>query len=394
MMVCVVTGYAPGDASCALAPNYTAASTSSSYYMSTSAGSAFALTSGANVIYNCGTPSIGGSAAKGYTLVCNSPTPPVGAVSNFYYGLYIGNTVSTTIDSGNITASTTTCAGTGVEQCALQFYGPPLSTGPALSLAGGTYNFYGGVFLKLSGSTKTVSEQFGTGTYYITAHTGDTNIDDPSAGGAIVVSSNDIVNFAGGTYYIDGGITVNGTAYFGPGIYYIRNGDLLFTQSSQISADGATFVLEASPTSSKYNAAYVMTGNVGFTMIAPGMGLDSYSSQPCVQPAAYVAGATNGEGICGILFYQARNDPAADSAVAGAGGSGKSNTIDGEIYAPSAPLTMSGTGSLTAGSSQTFGMVQYTVNSGTTGGILKLQAPTNGNSPIVGSTTAQPYLVK
>jgi hypothetical protein len=61
----------------------------------------------------------------------------------------------------------------------------------------------------------------------------------------------------------------------------------------------------------------------------------SYPETQYVGTAPY--DGTNGEGICGILIYQARTDTAGDTIDEGA-----TSTVTGSIYAPDAALTVSG----------------------------------------------------
>ena len=95
-----------------------------------------------------------------------------------------------------------------------------------------------------------------------------------------------------------------------------------------------TFVLEG-------NAGYIFNGGATVNITAP--------TSNCVSPSAYPESAyenqaspydgTDGEGICGIAIYQARGDTTGDTVDEGAG-----STFNGAIYAPSAPLTISGAG--------------------------------------------------
>jgi hypothetical protein len=343
------------------------------------------------------------SASVGWAPLCNAPLNNISATTDVYNSIAMlknGSSGVLDIDSGSFVSSITSCSGAASPtQCALYFNGTLLNIGGTFGTSdNGTYTFTGGIELN-GAANPTTPENFYAGTYYISALSGNDDISNPGTGGAMLIAGDDNVTFGAvgsgtvsptvtSTFYFNGGLNVGGQAHvtFGPGIYYIENGDLIFARGSNITVDGATFVFEG-------DAAYVMNGGAAFTMTAPGVAGTSYANTPCVQPSAFVAGAKNGKGICGILFYQARNDNAADSISGGAGETG--NTVDGEIYAPDAPFTLTGGGSLTAGASDTFGMVQYSFNSGTTAGNVTVEEPAGSpTSPIVGTTTAQPYLIK
>jgi hypothetical protein len=133
---------------------------------------------------------------------------------------------------------------------------------PALSIAAGVNYVNGGMLL--SGSNPVVT--FGQGSYFFSSYSNATPaLDDANAS----------ITFTGGTYFFNGGLTVegNGTANFGPGIYYIENGNLLFAAGSHVTATGATFVLE-NGTSYQFQG-----GTVGLNLTAP--------TANCVNPANY-----------------------------------------------------------------------------------------------------------
>jgi Flp pilus assembly protein TadG len=230
---------------------------------------------------------------------------------------------------------------------------------PRFTVASGTDEFDGG--MKLSGSSPVTT--FGSGTYMFSSY---------SAGTPALDDSNANITFGGGTYWFNGGLTIegNGTVTFGPGIYYVENGNLNFQAGSHVTANGATFVLEN-------GAGYELNGGtVALNMTAP--------SSNCVQPSNYpnvlYSDGTNGEGICGVLIYQARNDATADAVNAGA-----TTTITGIIYAPQGALSVTGGASIAAASSsQTFAMIINTLSA--TGGTQVL--PSLGASTALGTSTA------
>ena len=87
----------------------------------------------------------------------------------------------------------------------------------------------------------------------------------PSGGGAP----------APATYYFDGGLTIsNGikNVTLNPGIYYIRNGNLVISSGSSVTGNDVTFVLEG-------NAGYIFNGGATVNITAP--------TSNCVSPSAY-----------------------------------------------------------------------------------------------------------
>jgi len=231
---------------------------------------------------------------------------------------------------------------------------------PSFTVAGGTDEFDGGMYLDGSGAVTT----FGTGTYMFSSY---------SSGTAALDDKNSNITFSGGTYWFNGGLTVegNGTVSFGPGIYYIENGNLNFMAGSHVTSNGATFVLEN-------GAGYELNGGtVATNMTAP--------TTNCVQPSSYpnilYADGTNGEGICGVLIYQTRDDATADAVNAGA-----NSTMNGIIYAPDGALSVTGGATLAAAdSSQTFALIINTISA--TGGTKVLTSLASGSSLGSGSAT-------
>lgn len=204
---------------------------------------------------------------------------------------------------------------------------------PKFTIDGGTYYVNGGFDFSGSGSLPFV---LGQGTYFFQG----TGAGEKNGGGWALSSNVTNVTFTGGTYFFNGGLNLAsyGTITFGPGIYYIANGNLNVSGSDKIIVNGATFVLE---------------DGSGFEFSGGSQSLDMQApTSNCVQPSAYPVlndannfpyDGTNGEGICGILIYQARNDTAPSTIDAGA-----TDTVNGLIYAPSSNFTLSGAGVLAA----------------------------------------------
>jgi len=237
---------------------------------------------------------------------------------------------------------------------------------PSFTVAGGTDEFDGGMYL--DGGNAVTS--FGTGTYMFSSYSSST---------AALDDKNSSITFSGGTYWFNGGLTVegNGSVTFGPGIYYVENGNLTFMAGSHVTANGATFVLEN-------GAGFQMDGGtVALNMTAP--------TTNCVQPTSYpnplVADGTGGEGICGVLIYQVRGDATADAVNEGA-----NTTMNGIIYAPSAALSVSGGATIAAANSgQTFAMIINTLSA--TGG-TKVFTSLAAGSGLGSSSVATAMLVK
>jgi Flp pilus assembly protein TadG len=248
---------------------------------------------------------------------------------------------------------------------------------PVLYTGGGNLYVNGGAYFASSNATITL----GQGNYMFSSYSGSTNgaLDDTNAN----------LTFTGGTYYFNGGLNIGGSATvtFGPGIYYIENGNLNFASGSKVTANGATFVLEGT-------AGFQMNGGtVALNLTAPTSNCVAAANYP---NTSYTTAApydgTNGEGICGVLIYQARNDTAADSITEGA-----NSTINGIIYAPGGNLTISGGASISAANNAdgTVGtLAVYTSALSMTGsGQLNLSLGSNSGLPATGSTTYAPYLI-
>lgn len=297
------------------------------------------------------------------------------------YNTFASST-SFTINAGSATTSSV-CGTTSINLCVVVNGGMSLGGG-AISLGAGTYYLTGSggglpstsvatswgfaenaTSIAIAGSTYYVNGGFGitnnsptvtlaSGLYEFQAYSGNTNASCTGTsscgtqGAFYAGQGTDTFGTtppssgapAPATYYFDGGLTISGGAcntVFNPGIYYIRNGNLIIDSCTSLNATGVTFVLEGS-------AGYTIAGGATVNISAP--------TTNCVDPASYPLSAyknpaspydgTNGEGICGIAIYQARGDTGADT-IAGSG----SMTINGSVYTPSAPLTISGAGALT-----------------------------------------------
>ncbi|MBU6418855.1 MAG: pilus assembly protein [Proteobacteria bacterium] len=154
------------------------------------------------------------------------------------------------------------------------------------------------------------------------------------------------------SYFFNNGFTGGSqtNVYFGPGIYYFDgSAPLKLVGGSYISTvgTGSTFVFEGT---TSYN---IGGSGTALDLLAPN------NSADCVSAAYYNAAADsqnsytnslygmstieNGQGICGLLIYEARNDTAAGQI----DGSGTS-TVNGVIYTPKASFSSVGGGSISA----------------------------------------------
>jgi Flp pilus assembly protein TadG len=280
---------------------------------------------------------------------------PAGGTTNIIGGFHGNENVGLVLNAANYFFSGATNGSGTVTGWAME-----INT-PSFTVAGGTDYFDGGMVLDGSSPVTT----FGTGTYMFSAYSG---------GSAALDDSNSNITFTGGTYWFNGGLKIegNGSVTFGPGIYYVENGNLNFMAGSHVTVNGATFVLEN-------GAGFLFDGGtVAANLTAP--------STNCVQPANYpnvlYTDGTNGEGICGILVYQARNDATADAVNEGA-----NTTMTGIIYAPDASLSVTGGASIaSANSNQTFAMIINTLSA--TGGTKILPTLAAGSQLGTVSTTS------
>ena len=259
-----------------------------------------------------------------------------------------------------------------------------LTNVPTVSIDGSNYYVDGGINLA-GGTTTTVLT---SGLYELSAFSGNSDTAN-SAGGAFYAAQGDLTMGdtppANGTaptpatYYFDGGLNIsNGTktVVLNPGIYYIRNGDLIIDSGTSVTGVGVTFVLEGT-------AAYIFNGGATVNISAP--------TTNCVSPANYPDTSyenpnspydgTNGEGICGIAIYQARGDSATDTVNEGA-----ASTFKGGIYTPSAPLIMSGAGALNIATDGVPGLVVASINDSGSGNIKIAETAGSGGGGVISST--------
>ena len=247
----------------------------------------------------------------------------------------------------------------------------------ALTLEGSTYYVNGGIGISNGGPQMTLS----SGLYELTSFAGNSNA-TKSTGGAFFAGQGSYVfgnpvsentTPAPNTYFFDGGLTISGGATpvtFNPGIYYIRNGNLDIGSGANITGTGVTFVLEGT-------AGFTIDGGASLSLSAP--------TSNCVAPANFPEPAfegttapydgTDGEGICGVLIYQSRGDATADNLIEGGSG-----TFNGAIYAPDAPLTVSGSGSMTINTSNLAGLEVASVAGSGSGNIHLTNTATNSSA--------------
>ncbi|MBB5373537.1 hypothetical protein [Acidocella aromatica] len=297
-------------------------------------------------------------------------------------------------------------------------YGLELSSPTITWGTGGVYYFNGG--WAVDGSSPTM--KVGTSTMLSTKYSGASN-------GATYLQEGNIT-FGGGTYYFDGGLVIGGSGNvtFGPGIYYIVNGPFSVTNGGTLTANGATFVLEGT-------SYYAFNGGTNLTLSAP---VPNSATAPtnCVLPFSsgsttgtpypqttytidnttvtatptygtpittnvgygypgkpYPWDGTNGKGICGVLIYQAPTDSSTDYIT-----EGTTNTVNGIIYTPAAAVTMSGAGSMKAGTNSdgTAGTLAVIANSISLTGSANLTLSTGSSTSNYGlssSTTTSQILL-
>ncbi|GLR66494.1 hypothetical protein GCM10010909_11740 [Acidocella aquatica] len=261
-----------------------------------------------------------------------------------------------------------------------------LTNVPSVSIDGSNYYVDGGV--NLAGGTTATA--ISSGLYEFNAYSGNSDAANGSGGafyaaqGNLTIGSTPPVDStppAPATYYFDGGLNIsNGTktVVLNPGVYYIRNGNLIIDSGTNVTGVGVTFVLEGT-------AAYIFNGGATVNITAP--------TDNCVSPADYPESSyenpnspydgTNGEGICGVAIYQARGDATTDIINEGA-----ASTFNGAIYAPSAPLTMSGAGALNIATTGVPGLVVASVNDSGSGNIKIAETLGAGGSGGVTMSTA------
>lgn len=241
---------------------------------------------------------------------------------------------------------------------------------------GSTFYVNGG--FDLGGSTNVT---IGSGSYYFQS--------SAASGSYAFTADVPSISFNGGTYIFNGGLnlTSTGQIYFGPGIYIIANGNFDIGGGTKITSNGATFILED-------GAAFNFSGgSAELNMAAPSTNCVLMGQYP---EQSYVSGfpydGTNGEGICGVLIYQARNDASPDSLSGSA-----TQTFDGIIYSPSAFLSMTGSSLIStsnpANINLTLGVLVNSLSVTGSANINLQAAPTSVLSN-TNSTTYEPVLIR
>jgi Flp pilus assembly protein TadG len=154
----------------------------------------------------------------------------------------------------------------------------------------------------------------GPGTYTSISNSGNGNL-TLTAGNYLITgnltnSGNGSLTLGAGNYTIDGNFSTsgNGAVTLGAGVYIVE-GNLDLVGNGNLTGSGVTFYVEGSNT---------VTGNGSMSLSAPTSG--TYS---------------------GVLFYQAATDSDAVS-ITGNGG----DNLQGILYAPDAPVSLTGNGSL------------------------------------------------
>lgn len=231
---------------------------------------------------------------------------------------------------------------------------------------------------------------FGTGTYFFNGP---------------FFAQSATINFTGGTYFFYGGLSLqnNVSVYFGPGIYYFYNGTFPFGSNSgndTVIANGATFVFEGT-------ANYSFTNSGLYNLVAPNTSNDPNCVAPGSFPeASYSNGTfpydgTDGNGICGVLFYQAPSDTTADtmnlpSASYSSTTTTSTGTVTDGVTTSATPGTssrvasMTSTNITTSGSTNTTTTTTYTQGLFLTGVIYQPNAAFSAQNgtlqPILGGT--------
>ena len=196
---------------------------------------------------------------RNLTFTSGSNSTPYGSTYNVAGGIDIGTgATSGTLD--DTVPTTYYVTGSLSNQGVLDGWALALES-PTNTVAGGTFYLTGGA--TVDGSNKTTT--FGPGTYLASAYSGNTiSTATGSSGTGAMYLQDGTTNFSGGTYYFDGGLTIGGSAKvtFGPGIYYFRNGDFTVANGGTLTANNATFVLEG-------NASYQFSGGTALNLSAP-----------------------------------------------------------------------------------------------------------------------------
>jgi hypothetical protein len=311
---------------------------------------------------------------SGLTIGSSTQTSPVTMVVNG----------GTDLTNGSATLYPGTYYLNGPTSCSKKSscWGLSTNISSSVTLEGPTYYVNGGIGITNGSPQVTLS----SGLYELTSYAGNSNANSTSkkagdsgafyAGQGTYVFGNPVSANAApapNTYFFDGGLTISGgttSVTFNPGLYYIRNGNLVISSGPTVIGNGVTFVLE---------------GNAGFTIDAGATVSFSAPTSDCIAPAnfpdpAYEGSAapydgTDGKGICGVLIYQSRGDMTADNIVAGG-----SAAFYGAVYAPDAPLTLSGSGSMTINTAGLPGLEVASISDSGSGAIHLTDTSSNGGS--------------
>ncbi len=121
-----------------------------------------------------------------------------------------------------------------VNDYALKFEDASASAGPTSSGStspGNIYYLNGGMEVDSTGPTLTM----GQSVMLANAYSGNTTTGSSPSSGAMYLQDGN-TTFTGGTYFFDGGLNIGGSATvtFGPGIYYIRNGELFIGNGAHV----------------------------------------------------------------------------------------------------------------------------------------------------------------
>jgi hypothetical protein len=143
----------------------------------------------------------------------------------------------------------------------------------------------------------------------------------PACGAALSVNSNKTQSVANptGVTCFSGGININGTVTFAPGIYYVDGGVVSFGAQASVTGAGVTFILTSATAATNPSSIATLSINGGATINLTPMATGPYA---------------------GILFYQDRR--AQDSGTNKVNGNA-SSVLEGAFYFPSQALQFNGT---------------------------------------------------
>ena len=213
------------------------------------------------------------------------------------------------------------------------------------------------------------------------------------------------------SYFFNNGFsTGSGTSVtFGTGIYYFdgtahNNKDgLNVNGSGNITALGTTFVFAGSTSYSLGGSSTALNMSAPSTdcVLAQNYNAPAESQNQYIASLYNMNSITNGQGICGVLIYQARND-----VLGGTINGGVASTINGIIYTPKAGFTSTGNATISSTTDSTgvptgtFAVLADNFNvSGT--GQLKVSIGAGGSNDLAASlikavttTTAEALLVQ